>query len=327
MSGDRISGVRPTAELPMPDGFAVGHWTDPVAETGCTVILPPEDSACGVDVRGGGPGSRETEIISPFANAQEATAVLLTGGSAYGLAAADGVARWCEERSRGYVTPGGLVPLVPTAVIYDLVAGDGSVRPGPEHGYAACEAARGGVPERGRVGAGAGAAVAKAAGREHATPGGVGYAAATLGTGDVVAALAVVNATGDVIDDDGEALARPRRGEAHGRSSAEMIAALPGPPDWSDPDARDSTTLVCVITDAGLDKLAANKVARMAAAGVPRAIDPVYTPFDGDITFCLAGEGATAGTAPSWLVLSAGTLAATVTAAAIRDAIRISGAA
>ncbi|HKJ35862.1 MAG TPA: P1 family peptidase [Solirubrobacterales bacterium] len=312
----------PGAELPLPAGFTAGHWTDREAETGCTVVLPPEGSACGVDVRGGGPGSRETEIISPLANAQEATAVLLTGGSAYGLAAADGVARWCEERGRGYATPGGLVPLVPAAVIYDLIAGDASVRPGPAEGYAACEAAASDVPERGRVGAGTGAAVAKAGGREHATPGGVGYAAAKLGTGEVVAALAVVNATGDVVDADGTPLARPRVGGGEGPSSAELIASMPGPPAWASGESRDSTTLVCVVTDAALDKLAANKVARMAAAGVPRAIDPVYTPFDGDITFCLSGGGAGAEGAPSWRVLSVGTLGATVTAAAIRDAIR-----
>jgi L-aminopeptidase/D-esterase-like protein len=126
----------------VPAGFAIGHWTDAEAQTGCTVILPPAGSRCGLEVRGGGPGTRETEIVGPLANPQEATAVLLTGGSAHGLAAADGVMRWCEEQGRGYRTPGGLVPLVPAAVIYDLLAGDPSVRPGPEQGRAACEAAR-----------------------------------------------------------------------------------------------------------------------------------------------------------------------------------------
>ena len=146
--------------------------------------------------------------------------MLLTGGSAFGLAAADGVVRWCEEHGRGYETPGGLVPLVPAAVIYDLIAGDASVRPGPEQGYAACEAAREGVPERGRLGAGAGAAVAKVLGREHATPGGVGYAAAQLGSGETVAALAVVNATGDMLDADGSAAGPP-----DGRTAVTRAAA------------------------------------------------------------------------------------------------------
>jgi L-aminopeptidase/D-esterase-like protein len=310
-----------SAPPPLPDGFAIGHWTEAEAETGCTVILAPDGSTCGVDVRGGGPGSRETEIISPLANAQEATAVLLTGGSAFGLAAADGVARWCEERGRGYSTPGGIVPLVPAAVIYDLIAGDASVRPGPEQGYAACEAARGGVPDRGRVGAGMGAAVAKVLGRESATPGGVGYAAATLGTGEKVAAVAVVNATGDVIDGDGSALAAPRDPEGAPRRSADHLASFSAAPEWTRGEPREGTTLVCVITDAPLDKLAANKVARMASAGIARAVDPVYTPFDGDIVFCLSSAADAKGAGESWRVMTAGSLAATVTAAAIRDGI------
>jgi len=312
------------AELPPPEGFAIGHWTDAVAETGCTVILPPAGSACGVDVRGGGPGSRETEILGPLANASEATAVLLTGGSAFGLAAADGVVRWCEEEGRGYATPGGLVPLVPAAVIYDLVTGRADVRPGPEQGYAAAASARAGVPERGRIGAAAGAAVAKAMGRELAPPGGIGYAALRLGTGETVAAIAAVNATGDIIDADGSAIAELPETVGGSRRSAELIASLSEMPDWSAREPRESTTLVCVMTDLALDKLGANKVARMASAGIARAVDPVFTPFDGDITFCLASGGAEP--APSWRVMAGGTAAATVTAAAIRDGARAAAA-
>ncbi len=307
-------------DLAAPAGFAVGHWTDQAARTGCTVVIPPPGSACGVDVRGGGPGSRETEILGPLANASEATAVVLAGGSAFGLAAADGVVRWCEENGRGYETPGGRVPLVPAAVIYDLVTGRSDVRPGPEQGYAACASARPGIPERGRIGAATGAAVAKALGREHSTPGGVGYAALRLGTGETMAALAIVNATGDVIDGDGSMLAGLPEIDGERRTSAELIASAPGPPDWSVRDSREGTTLVCLMTDLALDKLAANKVARMASAGIARAIDPVFTPFDGDITFCLASGGAEP--AAGWRVMSAGTGAATVTAAAIRDGIR-----
>jgi L-aminopeptidase/D-esterase-like protein len=313
--------------LPLPEGFGVGHWTDSEAQTGCTAILPPAGSRCGVEVRGGGPGTRETEIVAPLANPQQATAVLLTGGSAHGLAAADGVVRWCEERGRGYETPGGLVPLVPAAVIYDLIAGRGDVRPGPEQGYAACEAARDGVPERGRVGAGAGAAVAKARGREYATAAGVGYASGRLGSGATVAALAVVNATGDILGADGAAIAAPRDPGGGTRSSAEMIAAMSERPEWSEGEPRESTTLICLMTDAALDKVAATKVARMASAGIARAGDPVFTPFDGDIVFCLAsGElGRIDPAEESWRVMSAGTLAATLTAAAIRDAVAASG--
>ncbi len=305
-----------------PAGFAIGHWTAPDAPTGCTVILPPAGARAGVDVRGGGPGTRETDVIDPLANPQEATAVLFTGGSAHGLAAADGAVRWCEEHGRGYATPAGLVPLVPAAVIYDLNAGHGDVpvRPGPDAGYAACEAAREGVPERGRVGAARGAAVAKALGREAATPGGVGYAAATTGAGELVAALAVVNATGDVLGPGGELLAGPRGEDGKMRRSAQVFAAgveLPG-----GPPERESTTLVCVMTDAGLDKLACAKVARMASAGVARAVDPVFTPFDGDVVFCLAdGEPRE----DPWQLVRIGSLAATLVAAAIRDGVERAG--
>ncbi len=227
-------GTSPTgSELPPPDGFTIGHWTDSIAETGCTVILPPPGSACGVDVRGGGPGSRETEILGPLANASEATAVLLTGGSAFGLAAADGVVRWCEEQQRGYATPGGLVPLVPAAVIYDLVYRPprraAGTRAGLRGGRFGCAW---GVPERGRLGAATGAAVAKAMGREHAAPGGIGYAALRLGTGETVAAIAAVNATGDIIDADGTAIAELPDTGGPSRRSADVIAAISEPPDW-----------------------------------------------------------------------------------------------
>ncbi len=305
---------------PLPPGFAIGHWTAAEAPTGCTVILPPAGTRAGVDVRGGGPGTRETEIIAPLANPEEATAVLFTGGSAHGLAAADGVMRWCEQRGRGYRTPGGLVPLVPAAVIYDLSAGAEAERPGPESGFAACENAAEGVPARGSVGAGRGAAVAKSRGREHASPGGVGYAAARTGPGETVAAAAVVNATGDVLAEDGAILAGPRGEHGETLSSVEILAAFEGPPGWAELEAeRQGTTLVAVLTDAALDKTGCAKVARMASAGVARAIAPVFTPFDGDVVFCLASGEA----APSpWLVARIGTVAATVVAAAIRDGIR-----
>src|SRR4051812_33194642 len=145
-------GGEDVSEPPLPDGFAVGHWSDTEGGTGCTVVLPPPETRGGVCVHGGGPGTRETDVLGPLANAQEANAVLLTGGSAFGLAAADGVVRWLEEQGRGYYTPYGRVPLVPAAVIYDLPSGSGDVRPGPDDGYAACQAASNGVPERGAVG-------------------------------------------------------------------------------------------------------------------------------------------------------------------------------
>ena len=304
---------------PPPDGFAIGHWTAPDAPTGCTVVLPPAGTRAAVDVRGGGPGTRETDVIDPLANPQEATAVLLTGGSAHGLAAADGVVRWCEERGRGYRTPAGLVPLVPAAVIYDLNADPegAAIRPGPEAGYAACEAAGPGVPERGSVGAGRGAAVAKVRGREAGTPGGVGWASLETGSGELVAALAVVNSTGDILDEAGGLIAGPRDDRGRMLRSAELLAGGQ-PPPYELPE-RQSTTLACVLTDAGLDKLGCAKVARMASAGIARAVDPVFTPFDGDVVFCLAAGDREP---DPWRIVRIGTAAATVVAAAIRDGVR-----
>ena len=306
-----------TEALSLPDGFRVGHWTDAEAETGCTVVIPPPGTSAGVDVRGGGPGTRETDGLSPLAGGPDVTAVLLTGGSAFGLAAADGVMRWLEERGMGRATPAGRVPIVPGAVVYDLATGRADVRPGPDAGYAACEAARDGVPERGRVGAGAGAAVAKLFGREGATPAGVGYQARSLSTGETVAAIAVVNAAGDVVGADGELLAGPRDPGGKRVRSAEAIAEMAEPPGWT--AAEGHTTLICVMTDAGLGKRGAGMVARAASAGIARAVDPTFTPVDGDLVFCLASGGEPP--ASPWPAMVIGTVAATVTAEAIRDAV------
>jgi L-aminopeptidase/D-esterase-like protein len=303
--------------IELPSGFAVGHWTDSAAATGCTVVIPPPETRGGVDVRGGGPGTRETEVVGPLSGAHEVSAVMLAGGSAFGLAAADGVARWLEERGRGHPTPGGPVPIVPAAVVYDLAEGDASVRPGPEEGYAACEAA-GSVPQRGRVGAGAGTAVGKLFGRDRATAAGVGYAAARSGRGDTVAALAVANGFGDVIGEDGDVMAGPRGEDGKMRSTADEIAAMAGLPEWVPLEERN-TTLVCVMTDAALGRATCTRVARMASGGVARAVDPVFSDVDGDVAFCLAsgkGEG------DRFAAIAVGTIAATVTAAAIRDAVR-----
>jgi len=301
---------------PPPPGFSIGHWTDREAATGCTVVIPPVGSRCGADIRGGGPGTRETDVVSPLAGAHEVSAVMLAGGSAFGLAAADGAARWLEQQGRGHPTPGGVVPIVPAAIVYDLAEGDAAVRPGAEQGHAACETAREGVPERGRVGAGAGAAVGKILGRDRATPAGVGFASATSGTGRRVAALAVVNAFGDVLAEDGSVLGGPRgKGVA---STAEQVAEMAGAPDWTGLEERN-TTLVCVMTDAGLDQAACARTARMASGGVARAVDPVFSDLDGDVVFCVAsGEPRE----DRFEGLAIGTLAAAMTAAAIRDAVR-----
>jgi L-aminopeptidase/D-esterase-like protein len=308
----------------MPEGFLIGHATRPGSETGCTVVICPPGTRGGVDVRGGGTGTRELEPLSPLANAEGPTAVLLTGGSAFGLAAADGVVAWLEQRGLGRPTPTGVVPLVPTAVVFDGTAGEPGARPQPDDGYAACEAARPGVPERGRVGAGAGAAVGKMLGRERATAGGVGYAAVDLAGGVTVAAVAVANASGDVLNEDGTVLGGPRADDGVLLRSADLVRRMPDLPAWSSgPD--QSTTLVCVCTDATLDKRSCGIVARIASGGIARAVDPAFTPIDGDVVFCLASGGGTPpvpGPSLSWTLTALGTAAATVTATAIRDAIR-----
>jgi L-aminopeptidase/D-esterase-like protein len=320
-SAQRV-GIVTAEALQPPAGFRFGHWTDAEARTGCTVVIPPAGTTGGVDVRGGGTGTREIELLGPLANAEGPTAVLLTGGSAFGLAAADGVSRWLEEHGFGRPTPTGHVPLVPAAVIYDLAEGDAGARPGPEQGYAACEAAAEGVPERGPLGGGAGAMVGKALGHERATRAGVGYAAARVPDGATVATLAVCNAAGDVIGADGEVLGGPRRDDGSLARSAELMPGMSGPPYSVRPG--ESTTLVCVCTDAPLDKRGCGIVARMATAGVARAVEPVFSPVDGDVIFCLAsGEDVPAPPSPeaSWALMVLGTIAATVTAEAIRDSV------
>lgn len=316
-----------TDPLPLPDGFRIGHWTDPDARTGCTVVLPPPGTRGGVDVRGGGTGTRELEALSPLANAEGPTAVLLTGGSAFGLAAADGVMRWLEQRGLGRPTPMGVVPLVPTAVVYDLVEGEAGRRPGPEEGYAACENAAAAIPERGSIGAGSGTAVGKVLGRGRAARGGVGYAARSLAGGAIVAAIAVANAFGDVIAEDGELLGAPHDERGKLLRTADVIPGMGELPELPSASARaaGNTTLACVFTDASLEKRSCAIVARMASAGIARAVNPAFTPVDGDVVFCLASGSEpppAPGLAASWSLTLLGTVAATVTAAAIRDAVR-----
>jgi L-aminopeptidase/D-esterase-like protein len=303
---------------PLPEGFSVGHWTDEEGETGCTAVLAPLGARGGVDVRGGGPATRETESIGALAGTAEVTGVMFAGGSAFGLAAADGAVRWLEEQGRGYATPAGIVPIVPAAAVYDLATGDPAARPGADAGYAACEAAEAGVPERGRVGAGRGAAVGKILGRERGVASGIGYAAGRTGGGEAVAVLAAVNAFGDVLAEDATILAGPRGEDGKALSTAELLVEMEKPPEWTGLRERN-TTLACVMTDAVLDKPACSRVARMASGGVARAVDPVFSDVDGDVVFCLASG---LGLPDRFATLAVGTLAATLTAAAIRDAVR-----
>ena len=296
----------------LPEGFTAGHSTDRERLTGCTVLLAPEGAVAAGEVRGGGPGTREGDLLSPASGASGVQAVLLAGGSAFGLAAADGVVAWLEERGRGHETPAGAVPLVAGAVVYDLMLGDASARPSVEDGYAACEAALS-EPELGTVGAGTGCSVGKLGGPGSWTKGGVGGASLRLGEA-TVAALAVVNAFGEVVGEDGAVLAGVWREGRYVRT-LDLILAGEVPPRFS----RESTTLVCLMTDAALTKTEAWLAARAGSAGMARAVDPSATAVDGDFACCLS-SGAVA-TDP--LALSA--VAAEVAALAIRDAVRRAG--
>jgi len=260
--------VTPRAELP--DGVTVGHWTDEKGRTGCTVVLAPDGVVGGVDVRGAAPGTRETDLLRPAMLVERVHAVLLTGGSAFGLDAAGGVMRFLEERGKGFAIGPVRVPIVPAAVIFDLLAGDPHARPGAEDGYAACVAATR-DPAQGAVGAGTGATVAKGGGRNEARPGGVGVASARAGPG-LVSAVMIANGAGGVWDD-----------ETH-----EWIAPLSQWDGASNLFPGANTTIGVVVTDAKLTKNEANRVATVAHDGLARAVRPAHTMYDGDTIFCLA---------------------------------------
>jgi L-aminopeptidase/D-esterase-like protein len=253
----------------LPAGVSVGHWTDTRGRTGCTVVLVPEGAAAGVDVRGGAPGTMNTDGLRPGTVTERAHAILLTGGSTFGLAAASGVLRYFEERGIGLMFGTVAVPIVAGAVIFDLLAGDPMARPGPEAGYAACAAATI-SPGLGAVGAGTGASVAKAGGNEP-RPGGVGVASREAG-GAVVAAVMVANSLGGIWDDDRH----------------EWVAPLTAW-DYSSPMIPGgNTTIGAVVTDAQLTREQATRVAAVAHDGIARAVRPAHTLYDGDTTFCLA---------------------------------------
>jgi L-aminopeptidase/D-esterase-like protein len=254
-------------------GVLVGHYTDPVGATGCTAILLPPSTTGAYVLAGAAPGTRETDLLGPQTIETEVHAFVLSGGSAYGLACADGVASVLEERGIGFEFGGMRVPLVPAAVIFDLPIGDPKARPRPEHGRAAAEAAGTIVPE-GSVGAGTGATIGKWAGPEHRMKGGLGtFSAHVPGTDVIVGAVVVCNAAGDVVDERGDVIAGAR--------------APDGAPDWPSLHGQ-STVLACVATNAILDKGRATHIARMAAGGITRAVRPAHTFSDGDIVFCAA---------------------------------------
>lgn len=302
------------ADVTLPEGVTVGHSSDRGGWTGCTVILGPDHSVSSGEVRGGGPATHEFELLSPATATPGAQAVLLSGGSAFGLGATTGVVEWMREQGRGFPTPAGRVPLVAGASCFDLPVGSNEAWPGPEDGRRACEAASSEL-ERGCVGAGTGCSVGKVLPDGGWTKSGLG--AASIRVGDVLmTAIAVVNAYGEVIGDDGQVIAGYwRDGEKGGaggwKRTLDVLAEGPARMPLG-----EATTLVCLTTDAKLTKTEAWNVARAAAPGFARALSPAATAVDGDLTVCLATGEREAD--PFLLTI----FAAEVVAEAIRDGAR-----
>lgn len=286
-------GVTESLTLRDVPGLLVGHQTDAEARTGCSVVIAPGGAVAGVDVRGSAPGTRETDLLRPTALVERINAIMLCGGSAFGLAAADGAMRWLAERGHGFPTGVRPVPIVPAAVIFDLAVGSPDAFPDAAAGYAACEAAaRGDGPMEGAVGAGTGATVGKLLGPASASPGGVGSAGMRLSDGTVVAAVCVTNASGNVVGREGAILAGVRDGKGGYVDAGSLflmdpgISAVPG----------SNTTLAVIATDAPLDRAQCRKLAELGHDALALAISPVHTMLDGDTVFALStgtGEVAT----------------------------------
>ena len=308
--------MNPAGSITDVAGLRVGHFTDTRRPTGCTVVLTADGAVAGVDVRGAAPGTRETELLSPLNAVEQVHAIVLAGGSAFGLDAASGVMRWLDERGFGLQVGPARVPIVPAAILFDLWVGDASIRPDAASGYAACEAASTEPVVEGNVGAGSGATVGKLFGIQRAMRGGIGSASVTVG-GITVGALVAVNAIGDVIDPGtGQTVAGARTADGSALLGT-MRALLRGDLPVS-LQAGSATTLGVVATDAVLTKAQANKMAQMAHDGLARAINPVHTMSDGDTVFALA-TGASRKTAHLTLL---GALGAEVMATAVLRAVR-----
>ncbi len=278
-------------EMQPVSGFRIGHFTSAERPTGCTVILTPQGAVASVDVRGAAPGTRETDALAPEHSNEAIHGLLLTGGSAFGLDAATGVMRWLEERGHGVKVGPATVPIVPAAVIFDLWHPMRHIRPDAAAGYAACQVALEGAPAVGLVGAGAGARVGKFFGIERADSGGIGYASIKLG-GITMAALVVVNALGDIVNEQGQIIAGARTADGKGfENCAQAIRegrVLSGTSNLPAPAQGSNTTIGAILTDARLTKVQAKRIAQCAHDGLARAIYPVHTPMDGDTLFCVA---------------------------------------
>ena len=295
-------------------GILVGHYTLAERPTGCTVVLAVDGAVGGVDIRGGAPGTRETALLDPVNTVQKLHAVVLSGGSAFGLDAATGAVRWLEENGIGFEVGEIRVPIVAAAILDDLGVGDGSIRPDAECGYRAAESASAAAPADGNVGAGTGATVGKFAGMGRAMKGGIGTASIRREDGLVVGALIAVNALGDVIDPStGRVVAGVRTEDGRGLADARVLVRESGASPTS-----SNTVIGVVATNASLTKAQATKVAQMAHDGLARAISPAHTPWDGDTIFALStGRGGADAD-----VLEIGALAAEAVTEAILRAVR-----
>ncbi len=316
--GAEAATAAPRSGLTAVEGVKVGHHTLDERPTGCTVVLVEDGAVGAVDVRGGAPGTRELALLDPVNTVQEVHAVVLSGGSAFGLDTATGVMRYLAERGVGYPIRGGPVPIVPAAILFDLGLGESSTpRPGAEDGYKAARAANAGPVAEGSVGAGAGATVGKLRGMERAMKGGVGTAAFKRDDGLVVAALVAVNVFGDVVDpSDGSVVAGVRTDDGKSLADARRLlhaAELPAP------RSGEATAIGVVATNARLTQAEATKVARMAHDGLARTVYPAHTPYDGDTIFVLA-TGRYVGEVN---LMTVGALAADAVAESILRAVRL----
>jgi L-aminopeptidase/D-esterase-like protein len=319
-----IAAPNPKSSITDVAGIKVGHFTDARRPTGCTVILCEDGATGGVDVRGSAPGTRETDLLDPKNLVQQVHAIVLSGGSAFGLETATGVVRWLEERGIGYDVGVAKVPIVPAAILFDLGVGDAKIRPDAEAGYKACKAASTSLPAEGNFGAGAGATIGKMFGGKRAMKGGIGTAAIRIGDGKLPSSLTVgtivaVNAVGDIVDPaTGKLLAGARTPDGKKLQGA-MAGILRGealPPVLG----GTNTTIGIVATNAKLDKAQAQKVAQMAHDGLARTINPAHTMFDGDTIFAIA-TGKSQSNQPANITLI-GALAAEAMAQAVIRAIK-----
>jgi L-aminopeptidase/D-esterase-like protein len=270
----------------------VGHFTDSRSPTGCTVVIFDREAVAGVDVRGSAPGTRETDLLNPINTVQSVNAILLSGGSAYGLDAATGVMRYLEENKRGFSVGSVIVPIVPAAILFDLGVGDPRIRPDAQAGYQACVAASNEHPTEGCVGAGAGATVGKLFGMRDAMKSGLGSVSIAIGdTGIIVGAIVAVNAVGDVLNrENGKIIAGARTadGNAFLDSMQQILAGATVTGRRESPHTGGNTTIGIVATNARLSKSEATKVAQMSHDGLARVISPVHTGLDGDTIFAVS---------------------------------------